>query len=395
MKCNNDPEILKTLAYLGCGFDCASLIEIKTILDLGVDPERIIFAHPIKAKSHLKYAYENQVNLMTFDNKEELDKIKLFHPNANLVMRILVDDSKSRIKLGEKFGVDLKNSRELISHIKSLNMKFTGVSFHAGSGYSDPYSYYDGIKKAKKIFEQAKEFGYELTLLDIGGGFPAKGKKEKKIEEFSKIVNDSIKEFFCDMDINIIAEPGRYYASSVFTLATNIIGIKNLNKKIFKKNFIKKEEEKEEEQENKKNFENKKCDFQYFINDGIYGTLSDVVYDKWEISEIKYLIKNKNNANFQVYSDDDINKLDMEKYSSSLWGPTTQDLDCVSKCYDMPVMNLGDWIVIPNHGAYTFYFSSGFSGVEKPRVVYINNQINLTLEKLLFEYLNKSNFILN
>jgi ornithine decarboxylase len=47
-KCNSDPAIGQALASLGTGFDCASLVEMETILGLGVDPSRIIYAHPCK-----------------------------------------------------------------------------------------------------------------------------------------------------------------------------------------------------------------------------------------------------------------------------------------------------------------------------------------------------------
>ena len=54
VKCNSDPLLLRTLAALGSGFDCASKNEIATVLDLGVDPSRIIYAHTCKQISHIK-----------------------------------------------------------------------------------------------------------------------------------------------------------------------------------------------------------------------------------------------------------------------------------------------------------------------------------------------------
>ena len=54
VKCNYDPVLLQTLAALGTGFDCASKQEIVTILDLGVDPSRIIYANPCKQNSHIR-----------------------------------------------------------------------------------------------------------------------------------------------------------------------------------------------------------------------------------------------------------------------------------------------------------------------------------------------------
>ena len=54
------------------------------ILDLGVSPDRIIYANPIKQISHLKYAAKKGVTLMTFDNSLELHKVKEHFPTARL-----------------------------------------------------------------------------------------------------------------------------------------------------------------------------------------------------------------------------------------------------------------------------------------------------------------------
>ena len=54
VKYNDDPVLLRCLANLGTGFDCASKMEINTVLDLGVQPNNIIFANPCKQQSHLK-----------------------------------------------------------------------------------------------------------------------------------------------------------------------------------------------------------------------------------------------------------------------------------------------------------------------------------------------------
>ena len=41
------------LGALGAGFDCASPAEIDAVLALGVPPERIIYAHPVKSPSQV------------------------------------------------------------------------------------------------------------------------------------------------------------------------------------------------------------------------------------------------------------------------------------------------------------------------------------------------------
>ncbi|CAL8291556.1 unnamed protein product [Gadus morhua 'NCC'] len=91
VKCSNSISVVRTLASLGCGFDCAS----KTIESLGVAPSRIIYANPCKQASQIKYASAHGVQKMTFDSEVELLKVARCHENAKLVLRIATDDSNS------------------------------------------------------------------------------------------------------------------------------------------------------------------------------------------------------------------------------------------------------------------------------------------------------------
>jgi ornithine decarboxylase len=126
-KSNPDPMVLKLLAAVGIGFDCASKNEIQTILDLGVDPTRIIYAHTCKQASFIRYAAQKNVAKMTFDNAEELQKIKKYYPNAELLLRILTDDSKAVAQLGLKFGAPLDTVPHLLETAKQLDLNVVGV----------------------------------------------------------------------------------------------------------------------------------------------------------------------------------------------------------------------------------------------------------------------------
>ena len=82
VKCNNNDRILDTLAAAGTGFDCASKAEMEAMIARGVDPSRMIYAHPCKPVPHLLYAKKVGVQMMTFDNYDELVKIKTHYPEA-------------------------------------------------------------------------------------------------------------------------------------------------------------------------------------------------------------------------------------------------------------------------------------------------------------------------
>lgn len=73
---------MNTTFSSGTGFDCASRGEIEKALKLGVSPKKIVFAQTAKQISHIKFAKQVGVELMTFDNDEELIKVAKHYPDA-------------------------------------------------------------------------------------------------------------------------------------------------------------------------------------------------------------------------------------------------------------------------------------------------------------------------
>lgn len=220
MKCNPDPYVLRLLAALGTGFDCASNGEIAQALDsTGISPDKIIFANPCKANSFIRSAAKAGVDMMTFDNADELYKIARAHANAKLVVRILTDDSKSLCRLGLKFGAPLVTVPGLLSKAKELGLNVIGVSFHVGSGSYDADAFADAIARARAVFDMGREAGFEFSLLDVGGGF-----EDATFEKNASVLADAIVRHFPVRDsIRIIAEPGRFYVSRAFRLAAHVI----------------------------------------------------------------------------------------------------------------------------------------------------------------------------
>jgi ornithine decarboxylase len=222
VKCNPDPYVLRLLAALGTGFDCASHGEIAQVLGVGgIEPSRIIYANPCKAASFLRNAQRAGVDLMTFDNADELHKIKRVFPQAKLVLRILTDDSKSLCRLGLKFGAPLVSVPDLLTTARELGLDVVGVSFHVGSGSFDTNAFADAIARARATFDMGAQAGFDFKLLDVGGGF-----EHADFESRAKVLREAIEVHFWDRrerGIRIIAEPGRYYVSKAFSLAANII----------------------------------------------------------------------------------------------------------------------------------------------------------------------------
>lgn len=336
VKCNDTTTVLEVLAALGTGFDCASKSEIQKVLDLGVDRSRIIYANPCKTSSFIRYAANHGVNLMTFDNGSELHKVKAVFPDASLVIRIRVD-GKARCPLGVKFGVEPEKAPELIKMAKELGLNVVGVSFHVGSGCEDAKTYHRAIKAARDLFDYAEQIGYNFDLLDIGGGFPGQKDAPLTLDETAAIINPALDSFFpITKGVRIIAEPGRYYVASAFTLCANIIA-----KRVIPAD----------------NPDLEDPAYMYYINDGVYGSFNCLIYDHAEVHAVPL-----KEAKWQTIS------------RCSLWGPTCDSMDrIIEECY-LPNLDVGDWLVFEDMGAYTVAAASTFNGFQRPALNFIASQ---------------------
>jgi ornithine decarboxylase len=337
IKSNPNPVVVKVLSMLGAGFDCASKSEIESALEV-CSADRIIFANPAKFESHLIYARNVDVDLMTFDNKYELVKISNRHPGAKLILRIEVDDSYSMCRFNSKFGIDLKSVPVLLEFASSLrsnicpDMDIVGVSFHVGSGCSNVMAYETAIGRAREVFDIGKKYGYNMHILDIGEGFPGitDPNTGPTFEEFAEQINASIDKHFSDIDdIKIIAEPGRYFCSASHTLVMNIVA-KNDGKD-----------------------ENGERIFKYTVNDGVYGSMNCIKFDHAK-PEIKAF-----------------NERNGKEYRCTVFGPTCDSMDTITENVMLPDLAIGECVYIENCGAYTSAAASQFNGFKMTPCEYI------------------------
>ncbi|KAI8880248.1 hypothetical protein K501DRAFT_191752 [Backusella circina FSU 941] len=339
IKSNPDPTILQLLVSLGIGFDCASKNEIQQMLDLGADPSRIIYANPCKQASYIQYAEKHNISKMTFDNVEELYKIKKNYPNAELLLRILADDSKALVQLGRKFGAPLDTVQHLLKTAKQLELNVVGVSFHVGSGCLDEFAFVETLQRARWTFDQGEKAGFNFTLLDVGGGFPCNDVTEGvTFEKIASVLGPAVDDLF-PPEVRIISEPGRFYVSSALTLCVNIIGRRTVAN------------------------DSGKPQYMYYLNEGVYTSFSGITYNRHS-PQHRILFTN----NRFVFGED----LVEEEYESSTWGPTCDSEDCLEKSIKLPLLEPGDWFYFENMGAYTNCINCRFNGFEGAKVFYTN-----------------------
>jgi ornithine decarboxylase len=337
VKANPAAEIVRTLYKAGSSFDVASMPEFdivhENIKDLPAKArqdfiwDKIIYANPIKAVHALK-ALDQYKPLVTYDNLEEIAKIKKYAPHAGLALRIKVPNTGAMVELSSKFGAPPGQAVDLILAAQKAGLGVEGLSFHVGSQTTNFQNFVQAIQLARSIFDESASRGVPLKLLDIGGGFPAPYDAQvKPFKELAATLNAELDRLFPKTEI--LAEPGRYMVATACTLVASIVG--------------------------KANRDGKLC---YYIDDGVYHTFSGVIFDHCKY-HIKALTKPRGGRGGTQLC--------------AVFGPTCDALDTISLAEELPSnLNLGDLVYSPNIGAYSQASSTWFNGFPPAKVVHVN-----------------------
>ncbi|XP_061003941.1 antizyme inhibitor 2-like [Dama dama] len=332
VKCNSSPWMLRVLAALGTNFDCASQGELEQVLDLGVAPSRILYANPCKPVSHIRFAALHGVKLLVFDSEEELIKVAQHHPGARLVLRLWTQDSDSIFPLSSKFGARLEVCEHLLKSARDLGLAVVGTSFHVGSRCQTPHNFMKAIANCRRVFEMGSRIGHDMSLLDIGGGFPGEEGSNPEFEEVAGVINAALAQDFPEgSGVEVIAEPGRFYAASVCMTAVNIIAKKAVLEPGGRRKLL------------------------YYLNDGHYGTFR--IFPREPEPRMPIVVKELGPK--------------PPLFPCTLFGPTCDALDKLFlKEVQLPELDVGDWLVFPFMGAYTSVMSSTFNGFSPASIYY-------------------------
>lgn len=320
MKANPNPEILKTMINLGSSFDVASAGEIRTLNEMGVDGERLIYANPVKLGAGFQACRDCGVTKMTFDSASEIDKIQKELPGATVLLRLRIDNSTALVDLNKKFGAGRERAVELMLKAKEAGLDMAGIAFHVGSQVTSSDPYLNALDIAREVFEEAKEAGLNLRVMDIGGGFPIPEPRVRfNFPEMLKQINARLDEDF--PDIEIWAEPGRYICGTTVNLITSVIGVTERGGQPW-----------------------------YYLDDGLYGTFSGVIFDQWDFKLISF-------------------KEGDERIAATFAGPSCDSLDIMFRGRMTVPLELGDLLLVPSCGAYTSASATTFNGFNKAQFV--------------------------
>eukprot|EP00173_Palmaria_palmata_P002245 Plantae.Rhodophyta-Palmaria_palmata.ctg2401.p1 GENE.Plantae.Rhodophyta-Palmaria_palmata.ctg2401~~Plantae.Rhodophyta-Palmaria_palmata.ctg2401.p1 ORF type:complete len:353 (-),score=40.71 Plantae.Rhodophyta-Palmaria_palmata.ctg2401:159-1166(-) len=312
-------------------------------------PQRIVYANPCKQFGHLRYAEKAGIDLMTFDGEDELLKIQSIHSRARLLLRIATADLSSLCPLSSKYGASMTEVEGLLRAAQNLCLNIVGVAFHVGSGCVEVHPYIDALERVRKVFDLATSLGLPpLSIVDIGGGFPGyDGESAITFADIGMAVRVKLDTLF-DVSVRVIAEPGRFFVSSAFTLGTQVLSRRS---------------DRGKEMES------------VVIGDGVYGSFKDAILLNVQFFPQRLLLPTSSlngaeDSSICSFEGGHENPGPREE-RVTLYGPTGDARDVIGRNVSLAASaQPGDWLYFLNMGAYTISLATGFNSTSRPYLHY-------------------------
>ena len=329
VKCNPHPRVLKELYSAGIRhFDTASLPEIALVRESFPDAGAY-FMHPVKGRAVINTSdHVYGIDTFVVDHRDELIKVLDETGGAEgltIVVRVTTPPVEGTLyHLADKFGAEPDEAAALLKEAHSRGCQL-GLCFHVGSQCLIPGAYGDALKIIGQVLEKA---ALPIQILDVGGGFPAEyiGTNMPPLESYIEEIEAGVKALKLRRDCILMCEPGRALVAHGISLVVQV--------------------------------QLRKGD-KLYINDGIYGSLSEMVQGGVRLPARLVRIKGKPAT---------------EMHSFQLNGPTCDSLDVLPGTFDLPEdAQEGDWIEIDRVGAYSHALATRFNGLYPETLVVVED----------------------
>ncbi|MGQ0575261.1 MAG: type III PLP-dependent enzyme [Pseudonocardia sp.] len=313
VKANPHPDVLATLAVLGCGFDVASIAEVRLALDAGAAPGGLSFGNPVRKAADVAAAAAVGVREFVTDSPEDLAVLAAAAPGAGVLARIAVDDAGSATPFAGKFGCSPATAAQLLRRAPDLGLVPGGVSFHAGSQQLDPTAWARGIAAAAQVVCPRP------AVLNLGGGLPvAYDAPVPPVEAYAGAIEAALRVHFPGGRPALAVEPGRFLVAEAGVLRSEVVRVSHRDDG---RRWV-------------------------YLDVGRYGGLAET-----ENEAIRYRISTPHDGG--------------PAGPAVLAGPTCDGDDVLYRRIELPLaLRAGDVVTLHATGAYTAsYASVGFNGI--------------------------------
>lgn len=335
MKANAHPEILKLFLSENIGVDIVSGGELQRALDVGFSGSQIIFSGVAKSKKEIHQCLEAQIRQFNVESLPELKRIADISRErgvkANVVLRVNPDvdpQTHPYISTGfreNKFGIETSQIPGALAILKERpELNFVGLSSHIGSQLMEFSAFREALQKQRRLFEDLKSQGFQLTTFDVGGGlgmdYEQNGSTDTQwLEGYCQVLKEELK----GLEAQVQFEPGRFLVARSGVLLTEVQYIK----KTSERNFI-------------------------LCNTGMHHMIRPALYEAYHrILPLKKQIG--------------------EKITADVVGPVCESSDFLGKERLLEGVHEGDWLCVADTGAYGASMMSDYNLFARAREILI------------------------
>ena len=140
-----------------------------------------------------------------------------------MYVRLSTSNTLSEVPSEGKFGVDAAHAYRLLGDAAGLGLVPYGLTFHVGSQMTRPTAWAEAILEAGDLLTALASNGIRLSMLDIGGGFPARYRGDAPDPyEYGAFVRQALD--LLPYRPYVVAEPGRGLVADAGVLVSTVIG---------------------------------------------------------------------------------------------------------------------------------------------------------------------------
>ena len=244
-KTNYLDAVCKIYDSEGSWSEVVSEYEYEMARRLGVPGNKILFNGPYKPKEALIRAAEEgaHIHLDHFDELYQLEQIaKERELKLDVSMRMNMDTGIC--PSWDRFGFNLDNG-EALNAARRIHaggqLNLTGVHAHIGTFILEPSAYKQSAAKLAAFAQKVeRELGFIIEYIDVGGGVPSKntlhaqyapgGEINPSIEEFAEAICSAMLEagFPPDRLPTLVMETGRALIDEAGSMISSVVGNKRL-----------------------------------------------------------------------------------------------------------------------------------------------------------------------
>lgn len=342
VKANNSLSILKIIREAGAGAEVVSQGEIFLALKAKFEPEKILYNNIARKKEEVIYALRRGIKFFNFESLDQAILIeecaKRLKISLNLFVRInpgIFPDTHPHLSTGSpssKFGINFEELKDIINIIKKFRFaKLIGIHSHIGSQILNPKPFIKALKKVEEVLNFLRGNGFNITHVNLGGGFGIPYSPEEKELDFKPIVK-AYEKFKNNYNLKIFLEPGRFIVGNAGFILTRVISVKERGGMPL-----------------------------YIVDAGMTENPRPALYGAYHHIEA---LQNKKG----------------ERKKSRVAGPLCENSDEFG-IYQLPPLKPGDLLLIHNCGAYTRTMASNYNGRLLPPEYMFDGKIRIIRKK--------------